>query len=55
LRQRPDFDVEKKVAYVKSAQTYDGGISEEPLGESRGAASYLFGRRTGTDGAVREC
>jgi geranylgeranyl transferase type-1 subunit beta len=41
-RDVPDFDVEKTVAYIKSAQTFDGGISEKPFGESHGEASYFF-------------
>jgi len=31
-----DVDVERTVAYIRRAQTYDGGISEKPFGESHG-------------------
>ncbi|KAI5820804.1 terpenoid cyclases/protein prenyltransferase alpha-alpha toroid [Pyronema omphalodes] len=36
----PDFDVEKLVGYIKSAQGYDGGISDRELGESHAGMTY---------------
>lgn len=35
-RDVPDFDLDKTVAYIRSAQTYDCGVSEKPFGESHG-------------------
>ncbi|KAA8906432.1 terpenoid cyclases/protein prenyltransferase alpha-alpha toroid [Sphaerosporella brunnea] len=36
----PDFDVDKTVAYIRSSQSYDGGISEKPFGESHAGMTY---------------
>lgn len=36
----PDFDIAKTIKYIKSSQSYDGGFSEAPLGESHAGMTY---------------
>jgi len=36
----PDFDVGRTIHYIKSAQSYDYGISEKPFGESHGGCLH---------------
>lgn len=39
-REVPDFEVEKLVGYIRSAQGYDGGVSDRELGESHGGFPF---------------